>query len=91
MVQLTRKPQSEVSPRLQHLLLKVTQYNFTTVCVKHEGVPIADCLSRKVSIDTAKEDESLNMTIAAISLFQEGKLNEIKCEMAKDILLVKLA
>ena len=31
------------------------------------------------------------MTIATISLFQEGKLNEIKYEMAKDILLVKLA
>ena len=31
------------------------------------------------------------MTIAVISLFQEGKLNEIKCKTAKDILLVKLS
>ena len=59
--------------------------------MKHEGVPIADCLSRNISIGTVKEDESLNVTIAVISLFQEGKLNEIKHETAKDFLLVKLA
>ena len=50
-----------------------------------------DCLSRNVTIDTAKEDESLNITIAMISLFQEGKLHQIKWETAKDVLLVKLA
>ena len=64
LVQLTKKPLCEVSPRLQRLLLKITQYSFTTVHVKHEGVPVADCLSRNISIDTAKEDESINMTIA---------------------------
>ena len=73
------------------MLLEVTQYSFNTVYVKHEGVPIADCLSRNATIDTAKEDESLNITIAMISLFQEGKLHQIKWETAKDILLVKLA
>ena len=91
LVQLTKKPLSKVSLRLQRLLLKVTQYTFTTIYVKHEGVPVADCLSRNISIDTAREDDSLNVTIAAISLFQEGKLNEIKRKMAKDFLLVKLA
>ena len=91
LVQLTKKPVCEISPRLQCLLLKVTQYSFNTVYVKHEGVPIADCLSRNVITDTAKEDESLNITIAVISLFQEGKLHQIKQETAKDILLVKLA
>ena len=39
----------------------------------------ADSLSRNVTIDTAREDESLNITIAAIiSLFLEGKLHQIK-------------
>ena len=91
LVQLTKKPLCEISPRLQHLLLKVTQYSFNTVYVKHDGVPIADCLSRNITIDTAREDESLNITIATISLFQEGKLHQIKWETAKDVLLVKLA
>ena len=74
LVQLTKQPLCEISPRLQCLLLKVTQYSFNTLYVKHEGVPIADCLSRNVTIDTAKEDrnvtidtakegESLNITI----------------------------
>ena len=80
-----------LAPDFQRLLLKVTQYSFNTVYVKHEGVPIVDCLSRNITIDTAKEDESLNITIATISLFQEGKLHQIKWATAKDILLVKLA
>ena len=91
LVQLTKKPPCEISPRLQCLLLKVTQYSFNTVYVKHKGVPIVDCLSRNITIDTAKEDESLNITITMISLFQEGKLHQIKRETAKDVLLVKLA
>ena len=45
LVQLMTKPLCEVNPRLQRLLLKVTQYNFNTVYVKHDGVPVADCLS----------------------------------------------
>ena len=47
-------------------------------------------MSRNVTIDTAEEDESLKITIAVISLFQEGKLHQIKWETAKDVLLVKL-
>ena len=43
LVQLTTKPLCEVSPRLQRLLLKVTQYKFNTIYVKHDSVPIADC------------------------------------------------
>ena len=80
-----------LAPGFNVWMLKVTQYSFNTIYVKHDGVPIVDCLSRNVTIDTAREDKSLNITIAAISLFQEGKLHQIKWETAKDILLVKLA
>ena len=59
--------------------------HFNTVYVKHEGVPIADCLSRSITIDTVREDESLNITIATIILFQEGKLHQIKWETVKDV------
>ena len=37
------------------------------------------------------EDESLNVTVAAISLFQEGKISQIRLETSKDATLVKLA
>ena len=80
LVQLTNKPLCEVSPRLQHLLLKVTQYIFTTIYVKHDGVPGADCLSRNVQAESTWEDETINITVAAISMFQEGKINQIKRE-----------
>ena len=90
LVKLIIKRLYEVSPRLQRLLLKVTQYRFNTIYVKHDGVPIADCLSQNISIDSALEDESLNVTVAAISLFQEGKISQIRRETSKGATVVKL-
>ena len=84
LVQLMTKPLCEVSPRLQHLLLKVTQYKFNTIYVKHNGVPVVACLSRNVHAESALEDETINVTVASISMFQEGKINQIKCETSKD-------
>ena len=90
LVQLTTKPLCEISPRLQRLLLKVTQYNFTIMYVKHDGVPVADCLSQNVQIESALDDESINVIVTAISMFQTGKINQIK-QTSKDATLVKLA
>ena len=59
--------------------------------MKHDGVPIADCLSGNVQAESALEDETINVTIAAIRMFQEGKINQIKWETSKDLTLVKLA
>ena len=59
--------------------------------MKHDGVPVADCLSWNVQVESALEDETINVTVAAISMFQEGKINQIKCETSKDLTLVKLA
>ena len=69
LVQLMMKHLCDVSPRLQHLLLKVTQYKFNTIYVKHDSVPVADCLSRNVQAESAWDDETINVTIAAISMF----------------------
>ena len=87
LVQLTIKPLCEVSPRLQRLLSKVTQYKFNTIYVKHDSVSVADCLSHNVQAESALEDGTINVTIAAISMFQEGKINQIKCETSKDLTL----
>ena len=59
--------------------------------MKHDGVPIADCLSPNIQVETAVEDKSINVTVAAISMFQEGKIKQIKCETSKDTTLIKLA
>ena len=91
LVQLTTKPLCEVSPRLQQLLVKVTQYKFNIIYLKHDGVPVTDCLSLNVQAESALEDETINVTVTAISMFQEGKINQIKHETSKDLTLVKLA
>ena len=59
--------------------------------MKHDGVPVADCFSHNVQAESALEDETINVTVAAISMFQEGKINQIKRETSKDLTLVKLA
>ena len=59
--------------------------------MKHDRVPVADCLSHNVQVESALEDESINITGAAISMFQEGKISRIKCETSEDLTLVKLA
>ena len=59
--------------------------------MKHNGVPVADYLSRNIQAESAWEDETINITVTAISMFQEGKINQIKCETSKDLTLVKLA
>ena len=59
------------------IIAESTQYNFNTVYVKHDGVPVADCLSQNVQMESALEDETINVTVAAISMFQEGKISQI--------------
>ena len=59
--------------------------------MKHDGVPIANCLSRNIQAESALEDETINITVTAISMFQEGKINYIKCETSRDLTLIKLA
>ena len=58
--------------------------------MKHDGVPVADCLSCNVQAESALEDETINIMVAAISMIQEGKINQIKCETSKDLTLVRL-
>ena len=59
--------------------------------MKHDGVPVADCLSQNVQVKSALENETVTVTVTAISMFQEGKINQIKRETSKDLTLVKLA
>ena len=46
--QLSIKPLAELSPRLQHLFLRVNQYKYTVKYVRQTRVMIADCLSHIV-------------------------------------------
>ena len=52
---------------------------------------ITDCLSHIVCQKTAVEDETLNLHVTALTMFQDGKLQDIHCQTLLDPQLVKLA
>ena len=91
LVQLRIKPLAKLSPRLQHLFLRVKQHKYTVKCARQTRVMIADCLSHTVCQDTAEDDETLNLHVTALMTFQDGKLQDICCQTLLDPQLVKLA
>ena len=91
LVQLSIKPLAELSPRLQHLFLRVKQYKYTVKYVRQIGVMLADCLSHIVCQNTAEDDETLNLHVTALMKFQDWKLRDIHCQILIDPQLVKLA
>ena len=91
LVQLSIKPLAELSPRLQHLFLRVNQYKYTVRYVRQTGVMIADCLSCIVCQNTAEDEETLNLHVTALTTFQDGKLQDICHQTLIHSQLVKLA
>ena len=91
LVQLSIKSLAELSPRLQHLFLRVNQYKYTVKYVRQTGVMIADCLSCIVCQNTGEDDETLNLHVTALTMFQDGKLQDIHHQTLTDPQLVKLA
>ena len=63
-----KKCLNDTSPRLQHLLLRLNQYEMDVHYITQKYVPIADCLSRLVVNATAVEDELLNLQIADLGV-----------------------
>ena len=91
LVQLSIKPLAELSPRLQHLFLRVNQYKYPVKYVRQTGVMITDCLSHIVCQATAEDDETLNLHVTALMTYQDGKLQDIGHQTLLDLQLVKLA
>ena len=58
LVQLSIKPLAELSPRLQHLFLRVNQYKYTVKYVRQTEVMITDCPSHIVCQDTSEDNET---------------------------------
>ena len=85
------KPLAELSPRLQHLFLRVNQYKYTVKYVRQTRVMIADCLSCIVCQNTVEDDETSNLHVIALMIFQDGKLQDIHCQTLLDPQLIKLA
>ena len=88
--QLSIKTLTELSPRLQHLFLRVNQYKYTGKYVRQSRVMIADCLSCIICQNTAEDDETLNLHVTALTMFQDGKLQDIHHQTLLDPQLIKL-
>ena len=80
LVQLSIKPLAELSPRLQHLFLRVNQYKYTVKYVRQTGVMITDCLSHIVCQNTAEDNETLNLHATAL---QHSKMENYKIFIVK--------
>ena len=52
---------------------------------------IADCLSCIVCQNTAEDDETLNLHVTVLTMFQDGKSQDIGHQILIDPQLVKLA
>ena len=59
--------------------------------MRQTGVMISDCLSHIVCQNTAEDDETLNLHVTALTMFQGGKLQDIHRQTLADPQLVKLA
>ena len=68
LVNLFNKCLNDTSPRLQQLLLRLSQYEMNVEYVISKHVPVADCLSRLVNINSAQEDDTLNVQIANLGV-----------------------
>ena len=64
LVNLFNKCLSDTSPRLQRLMLRLSQYEMNVEYVTQKCVPVTDCLSRLIHPNSAQEDETLNLQIA---------------------------
>ena len=91
LVQLSIKPLAELSPRLQHLFLRVNQYKYTVKYVRQTEVMIEDCLSYTACQNTAEDEETLNLHVTALTTFQDGKFQDICHQTLIHPQLVKLA
>ena len=63
---LVLKPLVDTSPRIQHLMLRLTQYHMNVEYKSGKHLLLSDCLSRLSNPTTQEEDESLNLHVTSI-------------------------
>ena len=93
LVQIFAKHLYDVSTRLQHILLRLSQYQFHVKNVSQKHVPLADCLSRLCS-NNSEEDPPLDIQIAEMYDGHDPSnvgWNTIQDQTMRDVILVKLA
>ena len=93
LVSLFQKCLNDTLPRLQCLLLCLSQYQMDVQYVTQKCVPIADCMSRLTDSKTGIDDPSLSLQIADITVTDSDSIdwNQIKRGYLNDPTMVRLA
>ena len=85
MENLVLKPLVDMSPRIQRLMLRLTQYHMDIVYKSGKSMLVSDCLSRMANPTTSEEDESLNLQIMSIEQQEQCiTLSEVKKALTED-------
>ena len=90
LVSLFEKCLNDTSPQLQHLMLRLSQYQMQIKYITHKYIPIADCMSRLVNLKSGIEDPTLNLQIADITKTNVN-WNQIKLSCLEDPTMIQLA
>ena len=72
---LVLKPLVDTSPRVQRLMLHLSQYNMNMQYKAGKYLLLSDCLSRLSNPTTQEEDESLNLHVTSIGSEEDGSLS----------------
>ena len=76
---LVLKPLVDTSPRVQRLMLRLSQYNMNVQYKAGKHLLLSDCLSRLSDPATQEEGESLNLHVMSIESEEDGCLKFGKC------------
>ena len=88
LVMITQKPLVNAPPRLQRMLLRLQQYDFTIEYKPGKEMTLADTLSR-LPCPSNKDSIDLDMTIGQVR-FSNSKIKELQEETKKDSTLSQL-
>lgn len=89
LVNITLKPLSRSPRRLQGMLLRCQDYDYTLSYRPGKDIPVADTLSRAPTSSESRE-ESVRVSNVTFSPIKPDRLNNIRTETMKDETLVKL-
>lgn len=88
LVSITRKPLSKAPRRLQNLLLKAQEYNYTLEYRPGKSIPVADALSRAPLTEGGPAKEKVHHVF--YTPFRKDRLQEVKEATRADEVLTEL-
>ena len=93
LVNLFKKCLNDTLPRLQRLLLRLSQYQMDIHYGIQKCVLIADCMSQLINEKTGKDDPTLDLQIADVTMAIDNSINwnQIRNANMIDPSMVRLA